>query len=51
MRQFLTGLIAAIQTSLPQVAAEAVALTDTDWGFSAEAVLASLVNDLGSEVP
>jgi LuxR family transcriptional regulator, maltose regulon positive regulatory protein len=49
--RFLTGLIAAFRTSLPQVGAEAVALMDTDRRFSAEAVPASLVNDLGSEVP
>jgi LuxR family transcriptional regulator, maltose regulon positive regulatory protein len=46
LRQFLTDLVAALQTSTPQVGAEAVVLMDTDRGFAVEDVLASLVNDL-----
>ena len=46
LRQFLTDLIAALQTASPEVGAEAVALLDTDRGFAADAVLSSLVNDL-----
>jgi LuxR family transcriptional regulator, maltose regulon positive regulatory protein len=46
LRQFLTDLIAALQTATPEVGSEAVALLDTDRGFAADAILASLVNDL-----
>ena len=46
LRQFLTDLVAAVQTSLPQVGAESLALMDTDRGFAVEDVLISLVNDL-----
>ena len=46
LRQFLTDLIAALQSSSPEVGAGALALMDNDRGFSTEAVLVSLVNDL-----
>ena len=46
LRQFLTHLIAALQTVAPEVGVEAVALLDTDRGLAADVVLASLVNDL-----
>jgi LuxR family transcriptional regulator, maltose regulon positive regulatory protein len=46
LRQFLTDLVAAVQAPLPQVGTEAVTLMDTDRGFAAEDVLASLINDL-----
>ncbi len=47
LRQFLTDLVAALQTTLaPGLGAEALSLMDTDRGFSMEDVLASLVNDL-----
>lgn len=46
LRQFLSHLIAALQTSMPQVGTEAVSLMDNDRGFSPEAVHVSLVNDL-----
>jgi LuxR family maltose regulon positive regulatory protein len=46
LRQFLTDLVAALQAELPDAGAEAAALMDNDRGFSTDAVLASLVNDL-----
>jgi LuxR family maltose regulon positive regulatory protein len=46
LRRFVTHLIAAVQTSSPQVGAEALALLDSDPGPPREAVLVSLVNDL-----
>jgi LuxR family maltose regulon positive regulatory protein len=46
LRQFLTDLVAALQTEMPEAGLEAVALMDNDRGFSTDAVLASLVNDL-----
>ena len=46
LRRFVTHLVAAIQTSSPQVGAEALALLDSDRALPAEAVLVSLVNDL-----
>ena len=46
LRQFLTDLIAALQTSSPEVGTDALALMDNDRGFPTEAVLVSLVNDL-----
>ena len=46
LRQFLTDLVAALQTAAPEVGVEAVALLDTDRGFAVDAVLAGLVNDL-----
>ena len=46
LRRFVTHLVAAIQTSSPQVGAEALALLESDRALPAEAVLVSLVNDL-----
>lgn len=46
LRQFLTDLVAALQTAAPEVGGGAVALLATDRGFAVDAVLASLVNDL-----
>jgi LuxR family transcriptional regulator, maltose regulon positive regulatory protein len=46
LRRFVTHLVAAIQTSSPQVGAEALALLESDRTLPAEAVLVSLVNDL-----
>ena len=46
LRPFLTHLIAAIQTTDPDLGADALALMDNDRGIPAEAVLVSLVNDL-----
>jgi LuxR family maltose regulon positive regulatory protein len=46
LRQFLTDLIAALQTSSPEIGTDALALMDNDRGFPSEAVLVSLVNDL-----
>jgi LuxR family maltose regulon positive regulatory protein len=46
LRQFLTDLIAALQTSSPEIGTDTLALMDNDRGFSTEAVLVSLVNDL-----
>ena len=44
LRRFVTHLVAAIQTTSPQVGAEALALLDSDQ--AGQAVLVSLVNDL-----
>jgi len=46
LRRFVTHLVAAIQTSSPQVGTEALALLESDRALPAEAVLVSLVNDL-----
>jgi len=46
LRRFVTHLVAAIQTSSPQVGVEALALLERDRALSTEAVLVSLVNDL-----
>jgi LuxR family maltose regulon positive regulatory protein len=46
LRRFLTDLIAALQTSYPDVGVDALALMDHDRGIPAEAVMVSLVNDL-----
>jgi len=46
LRQFLTDLVAAVQTSMPAVGSEAVALMDNDRGFATDTILASIVNDL-----
>lgn len=46
LRQFLTDLIAALQTASPEVGADALAMMDNDRNFQTGAVLVSLVNDL-----
>ena len=46
LRRFVTHLVAAIQTSSPQVGAEALALLESGRAVPSEAVLVSLVNDL-----
>ena len=46
LRRFLTHLVAAIQTSSPEVGAEALALLESGRALPTEAVLVSLVNDL-----
>jgi ATP/maltotriose-dependent transcriptional regulator MalT len=46
LRQFLTHLIAALQTARPEVGAEALAHLDSDRGLPSDVVLVSLVNDL-----
>ena len=46
LRRFVTHLVAAIQTSSPQVGAEALALLESGRALPADAVLVSLVNDL-----
>ena len=43
---FLTHLVAALQTTSPEVGVEALALIDTDRGLPVEDIVASLVNDL-----
>ena len=46
LRRFVTHLVAAIQTSSPQVGAEALALLESERALPTEAVLVSLINDL-----
>jgi LuxR family maltose regulon positive regulatory protein len=46
LRVFLTRLVAALQTTVPETGAEALILMDTDRGLPAEDVVASLVDDL-----
>ena len=46
LRRFLTHVIAAIQTSSPDVGQDALALMDSDRGLPTEEVLVSLLNDL-----
>ena len=46
LRRFVTHLVAAIQTTSPQVGTEALALLESGRTLPAEAVLVSLVNDL-----
>jgi LuxR family maltose regulon positive regulatory protein len=46
VRRFLTHLIAAVQTTGPDVGADALALMDHDRGGPVEGALVSLVNDL-----
>jgi len=45
-RRFLTHVVAALQTSAPQVGGEALTRLEADGPVSSEAVLVSLVNDL-----
>ncbi|HET7329125.1 MAG TPA: LuxR C-terminal-related transcriptional regulator [Nocardioidaceae bacterium] len=45
-RRFLTHVVAALQTSAPQVGAEATSLLEADGPLSPEAALASLLNEL-----
>jgi LuxR family maltose regulon positive regulatory protein len=44
--RFLTHVVAALQTTNPDIGTDALALMDTDRGVPSDAVLVSLVNDL-----
>lgn len=44
--RFLAHVVAAFQTTNPEVGSDAVAQMDTDRGFGSEEVLVSLINDL-----
>jgi LuxR family maltose regulon positive regulatory protein len=46
VRRFLTHLVAAIRTAVPEVGVEALALLEAGGGTSTDAVLVSLINDL-----
>ena len=46
LRRFLTHLVAALQTTSPDLGAEALALMTSDRTLPTEEVLVSLVNDL-----
>jgi LuxR family maltose regulon positive regulatory protein len=46
LRTFLTHVVAALQTAIPEVGADALALMDTERGVPVEDVVASVVNDL-----
>jgi LuxR family transcriptional regulator, maltose regulon positive regulatory protein len=46
VRRFLTHVVAALQTTNPEVGSEAFALLESDRGTPTEEVLVSLVNDL-----
>jgi LuxR family maltose regulon positive regulatory protein len=45
-RQFLTALVAAVQSARPEVGAEAIAQLQGERGGATDAVLVSLINDL-----
>jgi LuxR family transcriptional regulator, maltose regulon positive regulatory protein len=45
-RRFIASLVAAVQTSSPDIGAEALALMETDRLLPTDAILVSLVNDL-----
>ncbi|HET9841405.1 MAG TPA: helix-turn-helix transcriptional regulator, partial [Nocardioides sp.] len=46
LQRFLTHVVAALQTTNPDLGADALALMDNDRGFRTDDVLVSLVNDL-----
>jgi LuxR family transcriptional regulator, maltose regulon positive regulatory protein len=46
VRRFLTHLVAAVQTAVPEVGGEALALLEAGVATSTDAVLVSLINDL-----
>ncbi|HET6966444.1 MAG TPA: LuxR C-terminal-related transcriptional regulator [Acidimicrobiales bacterium] len=50
IKRFLTNVILALQTVNPDVGIEALALIDHERGFSTEAALVSLINDLDTGV-